>query len=293
MEGRTAEPTDFYVPRYKGEKIRVWTGGIFAGRDSRWQDGTYLGKETPMIDIRTHQPATCIYYHVKIEGTSVPVLVTAGEIRRAEVGQNATLSTDQRRGVALKPDSKTPEVKKPDAEKPEARGDFDPSMHLLPLAPDTNMPVISGEDAKGKATLIAVTTDGRISQFPSDPKVFPRMIHDRIRERFPGGKDTSGNKIAQYVAVGVMYGEPGKEAAFVFEVWGWKEGFGELDYLYSALYSLLGTRVGDEHWKAVERELSGEPVRKWINALIEFLKKELDWPHFVAKNLDNAIPHMK
>lgn len=194
------------------------------------------------------------------------------------------------------------------AKKPGVEDDFDPSMHLIPLmsvapfinvaltlgdekplTPRIHIPVTFGEDEKGTSTLVAVTTDGRISFFPTTIDELTRRIQARINERFPGGKTTTGQTVAQYVAVGVMYGEPGKGAHFILEVWGWLEPMGELDHLFSALNSLGGRRVGDKHWKAVEKELSSEPVRKWINALIQFLKQEIGWTAFVRACLDKAL----
>jgi len=176
---------------------------------------------------------------------------------------------------------------------PEA--DFDPSLHIIPLDPHSKTPVILGAL---DATLVAVTADGRISFFPVEgqtvffglqrAQTIPLItaIQDRIKQRFPKNKDIYGNKVSQYLAVGVMYGQPGSYAKFIFEIWGVCKPFKELEHLYSTLHSLGGTTVGDDHYTAVQKYLSSEPVSRWINELIRFLKEQLDWSNYVRQSLE-------
>jgi hypothetical protein len=171
--------------------------------------------------------------------------------------------------------------------KPGVEHNFDPSMHIFPLAPAINVPVMLGTDEQGTGTLVALTTDGRISFFPAKLDQTKQKIHRRIGERFPSGKDTTGQIVNQYVCVGVVYGaRDAKQARFIFEVWGFKDPFKELEHLFSALYSIGGRTVGDKHYKAIEADLSSEPVRSWINALIAFLKEQIGWADYVRKALD-------
>jgi len=100
-----------------------------------------------------------------------------------------------------------------------SKDDFDPSLHIIPLDPQTRTPVLLVGDAKDDNTLVAVTDNGRISFFPIEAdavlldgekigRTFPlvQAISARIDERFPNEKDVKGNRVNQFLAVGVMYG---------------------------------------------------------------------------------------
>ena len=166
--------------------------------------------------------------------------------------------------------------------------DFDPSLHIIPLDPDNKAPVMFFDSKDEPGTLVAITDNGRISFFPLEANTvfadreravknipFVAAIHDRIEQRFPNDNDIFGNKVSQYLAVGVMYSDKEQGwAKFIFEVWGFLELFAELDKLYESLLSLGGTKVGDSHYTEIERYLSSEPVRGWVNELIHFLKEQ-------------------
>jgi hypothetical protein len=177
---------------------------------------------------------------------------------------------------------------------------FDPSLHVLPLEPKTNTPVLLlGEEGGG---VFGITTDGRISFFPVESetvflgkertgKIIPLVtkIHERIANRFPKNKDIYGNSLRQYVVAAVMYGKESESAVFIFEVWGFLELWKELEVLYENLLSLGGCKVGDERYNAVQQYFYSEPVKVWINNLIGFLKQQLDWSNYVRKRIDLTL----
>jgi hypothetical protein len=180
--------------------------------------------------------------------------------------------------------------------------DFDPTMHIIPLNAQTRTPVMLVGDSENDSTLVAVSDNGRISFFPVEAEIvylenerigrtFPLLqaLSNRIDERFPNGKDIHGNQVNQFLAVGVMYGIKGKEAKFIFEVWGFLEHFGELDVIYSKLDSLHGITVGGREYTETENYLSSEPVSNWVNQLIAFLKEQLDWSNYVRQSLEAKI----
>ena len=174
---------------------------------------------------------------------------------------------------------------------PRVEDNFDPSMHIFPLAPAINVPVMLGTDEQGTGTLVAVTADGRISFFPAKLDQTKQKIQRRIAERFSGGKDTTGQIVNQYVRVGVVYGDrDAKQARFIFEVWGFKGPFKELKHLFPTLYSIGGRTVGDKQYKTIKANLSAEPIRSWINALIAFLKEQIGWVDYVRKSFDMEAP---
>ena len=184
-----------------------------------------------------------------------------------------------------------------------ANADFDPSLHIIPLDPHNKIPVMFLSSKDDPGTLVAITDNGRISFFPIEAntvfadrerevKNIPLItaIHDRIEQRFPNNKDISGNKVSQYLAVGVMYGNKDQGwAKFIFEIWGFCERFAEVDNLYESLISLGGTAVGDSHYTEIEEYLSSEPVRGLINELIHFLKEQLNWSDYVRQSLDDQM----
>jgi hypothetical protein len=122
-------------------------------------------------------------------------------------------------------------------------------------------------------------------------KIVPltRAIHERINVRFPKNKDINGNTVKQYLVAAVMYGKEKEHAAFIFEVWGFLESFKELEDLYSKLLSLGGCKVGDERYIAIQEYFYSDPVKRWINELISFLKQQLDWSNYVRKSIDLAF----
>jgi hypothetical protein len=168
--------------------------------------------------------------------------------------------------------------------------EFDPSMHIIPLN-EKHEPVFSFDENED-VILFAFTENGRITCFPIESEKFSKWgrtiigckflntINDRIKERFPKNKDINGNKVNQYLLAAVMYGDEGK-AAFIFEVWGFTEVFPELDDLFKNLKSLLGHRVGDDHWNAVNEYFTSLQISQWINELILFLKEQLNWSDYV------------
>ncbi len=182
---------------------------------------------------------------------------------------------------------------------------FDPTLHIIPLHPEHKIPVILKVNNE-KYNLFAITDNGRISAFPvgeesliidveeigKSSKVANEILA-RIEERFPHDKDIYGNTVTQYVAVGVMYGRQEEGwMQFIYEVWGFLERFGELDYLYNMLLSIGGTKIGGEDYRAIEEQLASEPISHWVNELIKYLKEQLDWPRFVQKSIDKSISEM-
>jgi hypothetical protein len=184
-----------------------------------------------------------------------------------------------------------------------SNADFDPSLHIIPLDPQNRTPVMFFSSKDEPGTLVAITDNGRISFFPIEAdtvfadrertvKNIPlaTAILDRIAQRFPNDKDTLGNKVIHYLAVGVMYGNKEQGwAKFIFEVWGFRERFAELDKLYDDLFSLGGTAIGDSHYTEIEKYLSSDPVKEWTNQLISFLKEQLNWSEYVRQSLDEII----
>lgn len=180
---------------------------------------------------------------------------------------------------------------------------FDPSLHLIPLDAKDRTPIILSSEKKEDNTVVAVTDNGRISFLPMEiesvfldgekiGKTYPLVneIKNRIEQRFPDDKDINGNLVDQYVAVGVMYNfQEQSFAKFVFEVWGFKDHFKELDKLYEALSSIGGLTVGSNEYEKIENYLSTSPVKEWINSLISFLKEQLNWSEYVKMSLDLTI----
>lgn len=155
------------------------------------------------------------------------------------------------------------------------------SMHVLPLNPQTNLPL--GVFVRDTSTVVlpAVTTDGRISFLPAgsveDFRKIEKGILDRIEKRYP--KECCPG-VCTYVCVGLVSTNDDRvRAAFIFEVRGFTEPIPELGDLY---YSLANVRqVGDEYWTGLEKSLANEPAKSWINALIASLKQELNWTEYV------------
>ncbi len=178
--------------------------------------------------------------------------------------------------------------------------DFDPSLHIVPLDKQGHIPLmVLGEDKGDEniGTFAAITTNGRISAFPAKWDIvliggehkgyissLELAIKNRINEQFPKGKDSAGKKLKEYLLACVMYGDE-KEEKLVFKIVGFQDYSKELEALYKTLHSLLGTTVGDEHWRNAENYLSSESVKGWINRLIDSLKEQ-GWADYVRERLD-------
>jgi len=159
----------------------------------------------------------------------------------------------------------------------------DPSMHIIPLDPLSKEPVLLY--IENKLNLPAITTDGRLSYLSSSDNLIP-AIHDRIKERYPKNKYAG---VQSYVMCGVlMYDSDNNERRFIFEIWGFWERIKELDELYRALYYLGGTRAGDTYWNQCTQYLANDPIKTWVNTLIAFLKKELNWKDYVTQSLQKT-----
>jgi hypothetical protein len=180
--------------------------------------------------------------------------------------------------------------------------EFDPSLHILPLDPETNAPVYLLGEKANDSVVVGFTTDGRISFFPVETETFfvgrnsvgktvplTRSIGERINIRFPKNKDIYGNSVRQYLVAAVMYGKESERAAFIFEVWGFREPFRELEILYENLLSIGGCKVGDERYTTIQEYFSSEPVKAWINELISFLKQQLGWSNYVRNSIDSVF----
>jgi hypothetical protein len=189
----------------------------------------------------------------------------------------------------------------------------------LPLKPNHNIPVfVSSSENADRGSAVGLNWDGRISFLPvpfsttvksvelngspiidfetnavlvEETMTIPLVssIHNLINTRFPMNKDIYGNTVNQYLVAAVYYFKENGPGVFIFEVWGFRTYFKELDDLYYKLLSLGGCRVGDERYAAIKEYLSSDPVKQWINELIVFLKKELDWANFVKKCIDHAL----
>lgn len=162
-----------------------------------------------------------------------------------------------------------------------------PSMHIAPLNPKTKEPVLFY--VGNTLTLPAVTTNGRLSYLIGTANLV-KEIHNRIKERYPK-KQYSG--VQSYVMCAVMLkplGEP--SAALIFEIWGFWEQFRELDDLYNTLYSLGDVTVGDARYNQIIQYLANDPVKTWIDTLIAFLKKQLQWSDYVDRALKRLFPQI-
>ena len=58
----------------------------------------------------------------------------------------------------------------------------------------------------------------------------------------------------------------------------------ELEQIYDLLTGLR--KVGDKHWIEVEKLLSTEPRKSWINGVIEIWKEKLNWAEYVNQALE-------
>jgi len=157
----------------------------------------------------------------------------------------------------------------------------DPSLHIIPLHPITRQPVFYYID--NVLNIPAIATNGRISWLIGTAEL-PGAVIDRIQYRYPQQQYIN---VQSYVMCGVMYRLLNKkEAVLIFEVWGFWEHLRELDELYNILHSLGGEKVGDKQWNQVAQNLTTDPIKTWINTLIDFLKKELNWKDYVHQFLD-------
>ncbi len=178
------------------------------------------------------------------------------------------------------------------------KSDFDPSLHIIPLDNEGHVPLMWKEKDENTGSVIAIAADGRLSCFPTIWEVvliggkhkgyiskLEQEIKHSIKEQFPNGDDSCGQKVRQYVLACVMYGPSDKSySKFIFRVVGLVDFSKELESLYKTIQSLAGTKAGDEKWCSVENYLSSEPVKSWINRFISSLKKQ-GWSDYVRENL--------
>lgn len=119
----------------------------------------------------------------------------------------------------------------------------------------------------------AITTNGRLSFLPiGDSDNFIRIqdtFHERIEERYP--KESWPDVCTYVCAAVVLAAGNGKSIRFIFEVWGFTEPMPELEQIYRLLAE-MGTNMEKDRTE-VERFLSSKPVKSYVNALIDFLKK--------------------
>jgi hypothetical protein len=174
--------------------------------------------------------------------------------------------------------------------------EFESSLHIIPLDPKSNSPILFFGDG-GEGNIVAVSENGRIVGLPLDTKpvlvnevrtvIMSSMVNaieNRIGERFPDGNDISGNPVAQYLAVGVMVGDKKQGwIKFIFEVWGFKESFAELNIIYDKICSIKGLDTGSVEYKEIVDFLATDPLKEWINELIIYLKEQLNWAEYVKR----------
>ncbi|MBN1161736.1 MAG: hypothetical protein JXA17_07315 [Dehalococcoidales bacterium] len=177
---------------------------------------------------------------------------------------------------------------------------FDPSMHIVPIDKDGILPfkVLGKDDDKTNGTFFAVTENGRISAFPAKWErvliggkyeaytcLFERVIKSYIDKNYPGGKNSTGKNIKQYLMTCVAYSFE-TYSKIIFDVVGFPDKSKNIKYLHKALKSLYKSQqFGDTHWKTVEAQLSAEPMVIWINEMIKALK-ERGWADFVREGLE-------
>ncbi|MHB8085961.1 MAG: hypothetical protein ACYDHZ_09045 [Dehalococcoidia bacterium] len=157
----------------------------------------------------------------------------------------------------------------------------DPSMHIVPLNYSTKEPVLYY--VENKLNLPAIAAGGRLSWLSAPDNLTP-AIHTRIQERYP---PREYNGVQSYVMCAVDIGQLDvKQKALIFDVWGFWEHFKEVDELYNTLYSLGSRKVGDVNWNQSLQYISSDPIMKWIDTLILFLKGQLNWRDYVHKALE-------
>lgn len=175
---------------------------------------------------------------------------------------------------------------------------FDPALYLVLLDPRQNLPIIF-RTAEDEAYIIGLAPNGRISFLPTDLEMVPEgkkrqkanipildSFAERIEEKFPNSKDENGNPIVQMVIAAISYKDEHKKA-FIFDVWGFRETFPELNEIFRHLLSICGGKIGDRNYQKTVRYLATPTVIEWINELIGFLKEEIDWPSFVKEKIDS------
>ena len=169
--------------------------------------------------------------------------------------------------------------------------DRDYSMHLLPI--DSKAKMILGafdiaEDRPDSVSDImpgvhvpAITTNGRISfLFIGNSDDFIRIQHEfrkRIEERYP--KENYPDVCTYVCAAVVLVASDRESMGFIFEVWGFTEPMPELEQIYQLLVDVAANM--DKGRTEIEEFLRSKPVKSWENALIEFLKQQLNWTEYV------------
>lgn len=155
-----------------------------------------------------------------------------------------------------------------------------PSMHILPLNPHTNLPLGVCVRDTSSIALPAITTDGRLSLLPAgnedDFRKFEKDVLVRV-QKLP-------KECVAYMCVAVVIKDPDRINPYlVYEVRGFTAPIPELEHAYHLLANLRKT--GDTYWTDVEKFLSSEPARSWINAIIEFAKQDMNWMQYVEQAL--------
>jgi hypothetical protein len=171
--------------------------------------------------------------------------------------------------------------------------DKDYSMHLLAI--DSKTKVILGAfevvgerlDGVPLVRVPAVTTNGRFSFLPLGARADFIRIQDafrgRIEERYP---KESCPDVCTYVCAAMVLVAGLESVRFIFEVWGFTEPMPELEQIYRLL---AGANPGQGKDRTeVERFLSSKPVKSYVNALIDFLKKEMNWARYVSQAVSYA-----
>ena len=134
----------------------------------------------------------------------------------------------------------------------------------------------------------AITTNGRISFLPvGDTDNFVRIqreVFERIEERYP--KESFPDVCTYVCAAVVLTVGDGKSIRFIFEVWGFTEPMPELEQIYRLLADVGANMEKDR--AEVEKFFSSKPVKSYVNALIKFLKQEMNWKEYVDQAYNHA-----
>lgn len=160
-----------------------------------------------------------------------------------------------------------------------------PSMHILALDPHTGAgPYAVHEENSSTSVLPAVTTNGRISfLYAGSTEYYERILQDVHNRVLNLPKDS-----ASYICLGVsVTGKSPSESLLIYEVLGSPTPVPELGQIYLLLTNLR--TVGDDNWIKTEKYLQSEPVRSWINGVIEIWKRGLNWTQLVQSALESQI----
>jgi hypothetical protein len=156
----------------------------------------------------------------------------------------------------------------------------DPLMHIIPLNPRSKEPVLLY--IENKLNIPAITTNGRLSYLNGTNNLI-QAVHSRIKERYP---QTQFAGVQSYVMCAVtMYRTDINQAKLIFEIWGFWDHMKELDALYNAIDSLGNGKVGNSNYNQCIQYFANDPVKTWVNSLIDFLKEALNWKDYVHQSL--------